>query len=458
MNPLNDLPSPPSSPGSPISPVGTPILINEKYPLSLKVMRLKKPEFAVSFPVLLESGDSLGSTKESYKTNYPVNDDKFYDPRHTKEAVDSNLIMDGLGLVDKWELPNIFGKIYVGETFSCFLSLHNLTFASTKGISVKGELLTGNNANNKTVLLDVTDIKEMASQSNADFIIEHPLSQPGDHTLIITISYLSPLDNTIQSFYKVFKFPVDNPLAMNAVKIFNLNEHVFVHLELQNKMDKPLFVDVVRLDPSIGYELTDHSTHNSGPPQEQLMQVGEIRRFLYELAALKNNNDPVTNITTTVLGMIELQWKGNMGDNGILVTHPIQHRMAPRQDVEAHMDGTLDDTSVFVERPFTLMCTLTNRSARQCNLVITYNNQKMYPLCADGSSTQHIGLIEPNTSVRVEMHLFAMKEGLHVFGPGVIIKDTTHNKLYPLGNLSQIQVVRDKGSKGIIPILNDVLF
>ena len=38
------------------------------------------------------------------------------------------LNLDSLGFHDMWTLPNSFGKIYVGETFTSYISLHNFSY------------------------------------------------------------------------------------------------------------------------------------------------------------------------------------------------------------------------------------------------------------------------------------------------------------------------------------------
>src|SRR5690606_22961896 len=190
---------------------------------------------------------------------------------------------------------------------------------------------------------------------NCDFIVERPLSEQGTHMycynftflinifrLICSVNYSIEEENKLESrsFRKIFKFPVNNPLSMKGVKMYTFQERVFVHLELQNLMDGPLYVESVKLDPSVAYKLVDHSTHNTGPSYHHPMLKGESRRFLYELEP-KNHRQSIKGVTA--LGKIALSWKGIMGESGTLVTNTIQHKGIVKQEIEAIVSGIQEE-------------------------------------------------------------------------------------------------------------------
>ena len=144
--------------------------------LSLKVMRLRRPEFQMQQPILVEKDDPLGDLHNSQVT--PHHDLISYIDPHT--AAHSSLSLEGLGFVDAWALPNSFGRIHVGETFVSYISLSNHSNEPARNVHVKCEIFTGNN---RQVLLDLpqSSISELLTNVNHDFIVEQLLSESGSH-------------------------------------------------------------------------------------------------------------------------------------------------------------------------------------------------------------------------------------------------------------------------------------
>ncbi len=143
-----------------------------EHPLSLKVMRLKRPDFQLLTPILTEKSDQLGQLSNAQVTPHP-----------SHPSSSGNFSLEGFGLTDMMALPLNFGKIYVGETFSSYISLHNSlpnAQASVRNVYLRVELFTGNN---KQTLLDTSSqmIQEFPNNFNKDFIIEQPLSEQGTH-------------------------------------------------------------------------------------------------------------------------------------------------------------------------------------------------------------------------------------------------------------------------------------
>lgn len=432
------------------------------HPISLRVMRLRRPDFTVKFPVVTEKSDFLMDGGIDAMNAANINSsgftvsEKSLDSLNKRVHNDQGAIHNGLdtmGFSDEWALPNSMGRIYVGETFSCFISLHNHSYNPVQDVVVKIELHTGGDQK-PAVLLDLSasPIKLFAAKSNKNFIVEQPLSQEQKHVLVCHVSYAGQTSSTtmmsgsmtssmsgsaynniprqMKNFTKMFPFTVLNPLGMNAVKVFTLQEHVFVHLELQNLTHGPLYVDVVKLDPGFTYDLISHCTHNSaGKPYEHPMIKGEIRKFLYELIpkniAVDNKVRNSANSPLTSLGKIEFQWKGPSGEGGILITSPIQHRAVVKQEIELVLKKSEESRAIQAEKPFKLTCTVYNRSSRKVNLMIRFDPARMFPVLVDGKSVQSIGTFEPFAMKQVEISLFAMQTGVHNVGPGILLVDET---------------------------------
>ncbi|KAL9653158.1 hypothetical protein ABK040_006374 [Willaertia magna] len=488
--------------------------------LSIKLMRLKKPEFSLDVPILTERRDALGNDKIFCKTPNFVSDIKHLYGENSKDVnnnpvlysstqdlldmstntttslkeeqlleipstddllkpslssgslsgnntnnttyiTDKNIIIDGLGLTNTWTLPSAPGAIYVGETLKCYISLHNESFQTLKNISITAELYTGKGKTTKQVLLDLasTPIDQLQSKCNKDFIIEQPLStsdDPNDEDdktyLVCNVLYYDPEEGRMRSFRKLFPFKVYNPLGMK-VKVYTLASHIFVQLDLQNLTHSPsLFVDQIKFDPNYGFDLIDHSTHNSSVNfADHPMMRGETRRLLFELVPnLKNSK------TINTLGKISLQWKNTLGECGMLVTNAIQHKGITKQELEAYIVGfndklpvdhfndllqTQNDAKQYVNpnanfslhQPFYAICEIINYGKEKMNLSLQLEPERLYPIGVLGSSIQIIGEVEPLKPKIVFIHLFPLKSGIHsLIGKGILVKDTISSKTYTL--------------------------
>lgn len=212
---------------------------------------------------------------------------------------------------------------------------------------------------------------------------------------------------------------------MRTVKVYTFQESIFIHLELQNLMDQPLFVESVKLDPTFGYTLMDHSTHNSGPSYQYLMMKNEVRRLLYQMIPKEKSKSvtPVANKQpmTSALGKIELSWKTAMGESGQLVTNQINHKGLSKPEIEFEVLGQKKEY-LFVEEPFEIACKVWNRTAQEIDLQLQFNHERMFPLALHGRSFYNIGKIESGGSKAFTIVLFALQPGIQVFGNGVVIK------------------------------------
>lgn len=174
-------------------------MIETPHPLSIKLMRLKKPEFSVDVPILTERKDVLGDNKLFYKTpnhasdvkslygndsvgsrsttsgfkeekliEIPGVEDNSNEKNLSQFLTERCMVFDSLGYNDSWTLPSAPGAIYIGETLKCYISLHNESYNVIKNISITAELHTGKGKTTKHILLDIssTPMEQLGSKSN----------------------------------------------------------------------------------------------------------------------------------------------------------------------------------------------------------------------------------------------------------------------------------------------------
>jgi Protein of unknown function (DUF974) len=130
-------------------------------PISLKVMRLCKPSFHFSLPVPFPPVAPAGGDPEP-----------------------------GVALSPMLALPQSFGDIFLGETFSCYISLCNIAPIELAQVGLKVEVqtqLARETLSDSSVAGSA--IARFASQQTLDKIIEYDLKDIGIHILICSALY-----------------------------------------------------------------------------------------------------------------------------------------------------------------------------------------------------------------------------------------------------------------------------
>lgn len=165
-----------------------------EHMLALKVMRLTRPALTnFENTIFSEKSDLLQF--ESENTNF----------------VAKNQLL---------QLPQAFGNIYLGETFSSYICVHNCTTHPVNAVSVKCDL----QSNNSRVSIPIHANKTIPTSLNIngetlDDVINYEVKEIGTHILVCEVNYVSPAGLPL-SFRKFFKFQVLKPLDVTT-KFYN---------------------------------------------------------------------------------------------------------------------------------------------------------------------------------------------------------------------------------------------
>ena len=172
------LPSPPAVPQAGGSPASS-----EEHSLSFRVMRLARPEFKPTFAsIKCELSGGLGGVEPKVQaTSSSGATDWSSQVRlsHPSDACDLN---------GSLVLPQNFGSIQLGETFSCYISLGNVSSRAVSNISIRVELQTERQRRN---IFENTSkpLETLAPGQRYDFIIQHDVKELGTHTLVCSSVY-----------------------------------------------------------------------------------------------------------------------------------------------------------------------------------------------------------------------------------------------------------------------------
>ncbi|TFK67879.1 DUF974-domain-containing protein [Pluteus cervinus] len=304
--------------------------------LSLKVMRISRPEFASSWQPFYSSSPSFSAHSTasilSLQGSAPL-------PGHPKTLRDlthtSELLM----------LPPSFGTIQLGEVFRCCLCVNNEANMHVEGVSLKIEMQT---ATSKALIAEIGGPQlTLAAMETTQCLVTHEIKELGQHVLGCTVGYRSPTRSNIDeviSFRKFYKFSVTNPLSVKtkvhltrspvARLLLAERDKLFMEVHIQNLTQCPIHFETMRFEPTDDWivDLDDPQDVPGEPP----LHPQDIRQYLYILSRKKPSTLPTTHHPGAViaLGRMELVWHSAFGEPGRLLTSTLSRRI-PLQAVSA---------------------------------------------------------------------------------------------------------------------------
>ncbi|KAG6572878.1 uncharacterized protein IUM83_15483 [Phytophthora cinnamomi] len=253
---------------------------------TLKVMRLYKPKLYVQ-------GANGGSMLPTSMAEATATQHEF--------ALSSTLI-----------LPDSFGEIFLGNTFSSYISVINPYSCELRDVGLSANIQC---ANDRVELHDnryartgklppPNPVAVLPAGSSLDMVVDYPLNQVGNHVLRVGVAYVDPVTGESKSLRKFYRFAVQNPLVItfkqNSAAMQAQKGEAIVEAQIRNVSKLPLFVDSIKflpLPPFTSEEMTvdpigkkaegelssiqDLLSMNNAPqtlvyPQEELQRVFRV--------------------------------------------------------------------------------------------------------------------------------------------------------------------------------------
>jgi len=322
--------------------------------------------------------------------------------------------------------PPGFGNIYLGETFTAYVSAFNSDVTELRRLEIRIELQSGTK---RAPLLDHHTQDVIASfgpKAQADFVVEQELKEPGVHIMICIASYLDT-NNIEKKVKQYFKFNVHKPLSVTT-KLHLLHRSVFLENQIQNVTKAPLFLHAIKFEPHANYIRTD--LNDLQPPQgaeeereqedeegsdnlfglETMLRAGDVRQFLYQLTP----KDPLLSPSDKgleELGRLEMSWKCAMGEAGRLhsLVNLQQWKLAPPQDIIVAPHRV--PQAVQLETPFTILLRVLNTSPVPVTLSLHVGLDLTGALVDCGCDNAPFTL-PPRGETKVKAELMALVPGL----------------------------------------------
>jgi len=396
----------------------------KEHAVQFKVMRLGRPTFDEVVGVGWEPSDFPGQAPSgvlpdiacgalfhtvTYSTAVHPHDDDFESP-------------DGFGLLDIMSLPHSFGTIYVGETFSSYVSLSNVSSQVLSNLNVKVEIQT---ASQRIILFD----RELRDESlstvpsptfyfhpgrNADIVVDYELKELGGHILVCSATY-TDAEGKPEFLRQFFKFQVLSPLIVTS-RVTLMQDTIFVETQVSNNMLGPISFEGIHFEPIPQYQLQQQGEFSAlsavVPGDVPFMRPGDSRQFIHMLLPVlpPGISTPRTDGPVT-LGRMDMSWRSRFGDIGRLSGIPVSWKPPVPQDLELMVVGW--PSRIVVEAPFAVGMRLTNNTDRVVVARLLIVPDDPPAIVVNGLSGQSVGPVPARSAMTFEVNLFPLEVGVH---------------------------------------------
>ncbi|TFK25033.1 DUF974-domain-containing protein [Coprinopsis marcescibilis] len=311
--------------------------------LSLKVMRVSRPELAAAWQPFYSSSPSFSAHSSasilSLQGSSPL-------PGHPKTLRDLTHASELL------TLPSSFGSIQLGETFSSCLCINNEALTEVELKQVRVEMQT---ATSKMVL---SDLDESGSQKmlrvgdSLETIVHHEIKELGQHVLACAVTYRLPAnarpvpgaaeddsDPSLLTFRKFYKFAVTNPLSVKT-KVHTTRspsasftpkerDKVFLEVHIQNLAPGAIHFEKMQFECADNWIAQDINSEAIFDRSFATMQSQDTRQYIYILtpktpSLIAPNPAPGSMIP---LGRLDISWRSLFGEPGRLLTSMLTRRI-----------------------------------------------------------------------------------------------------------------------------------
>lgn len=397
--------------------------------LALKVMRLTRPTLASPVVVTNDATDLPGNLLNT----------------HLKNDITSVADLETVAAGEFLLLPQSFGNIYLGETFSSYICVHNDSAQSAKDVTLKADLqisslripLTGHQSDSGSTDLD--------PGHTLNEVIHHEVKELGTHILVCEVSY-SPqtLTSNRLSFRKFFKFQVVKPLDVKT-KFYTaeefISDEVYLEAQVQNITSGPISLEKVALESSHLFVVTALNTKDNCESvfgHVNVVPPNASRQFLYCLCPQPSLTSDIRLLSgATNIGKLDIIWRSNLGERGRLQTSQLQRIVPDYGDLRLSIQEL--PNIVELEVPFKFTCRIINTCERNLDIILSVEPCTGLAWCA--VSGRQLGKLEPGQATHVSLTLVPLLPGLQNIS-GIRLLDTFLKRTYDYDELAQVYVTQ----------------
>ncbi|XP_053689256.1 probable trafficking protein particle complex subunit 13 homolog isoform X2 [Sabethes cyaneus] len=338
-------------------------------------------------------------------------------------------------------LPQSFGNIYLGETFSSYVCVHNCRAHPVNNVSVKADLQSSNARISLPIHVDKQGPVTLHPDETLDDVIHHEVKEIGTHILVCQVSYMTPA-GLEASFRKFFKFQVVKPLDVKT-KFYNAEtDEVYLEAQIQNITVGPICLEKVELESSEQYTVVSLNNLPSGESvfsQRTMLQPENSCQFLYCIKPIPEiMNDPKALKAANNIGKLDIVWRSNLGERGRLQTSQLQR--SPIEYGDLRLTVIEAKSTVKISEGFDFTCRVTNTSDRSMDLVMNLNTKAKVGCGYTGFTEISLGNLEPGKFTDFKLTVCPVRLGLITI-TNLQLTDVFMKRKYEFDDFVQVFVV-----------------
>mmetsp|Transcript_7599 Transcript_7599/g.19602 ORF Transcript_7599/g.19602 Transcript_7599/m.19602 type:complete len:472 (+) Transcript_7599:14-1429(+) len=408
---------------------GAPANTKEVHLLALKVMRLTRPRLMRTAPVPHDPADFGAGELAAALEN------------------DAETLADlpAFGLGEVCTLPQSFGSIFLGEIFSCYLSLNNESTETCTDVMVTAELQTGNDRTQITPAGADADKVSLAPGHSYDTVQCSEVKEPGTHLLVCNVNYRNP-EGEKKYFRKFFKFVVYKPLDIKTVT-YNSGGEIFLEAQVKNITQAPMFFEKVKLHPSPTFCAADlnvvdgDAEGDAGPAlttftSNRYLKPHDVQQHLYRLTPREPSLAAKASLAVEV-GKLEIVWRTNLGELGRLQTNMLPRTPLPVAPLE--VEAVQMPAEARTAEVFTIAVKITNKGTQALELYLREVPEKAGRIHFAGTANQALGVLAPGQQIGLPLPFVSSGTGLLAIR-GLALYDKSSNRQFEIMSLPLVFV------------------
>lgn len=396
---------------------------SSEHPVALKVMRLTRPTFISPQIITCDAKDLPGNLLNNY----------------LKDDIVAVKGMETMAAGQFLLVPQSFGNIYLGETFSCYLCVHNETKQVVKDVSVKADLQTSSQHIPLSTNQSRSSCAALGPDDTVNDVIHHEVKDLGTHILMCEVSYMTSL-STMASFRKFFKFQVMKPLDVKT-KFYNVeSDEAYLEAHIQNITSGPIYLEKVSFDCSQLFNAKSLNMVNDEKSvfgNMNLLQPQASCQYMYCLTP-QPNSDLKQLAAAKNMGKLDIVWRSNLGERGRLQTSQLQRMPPDYGDIRVSFESL--PSKIPLEVPFEFKCKVINTSGRQMELILKLRSVETAGLLWSGISDRKIGDLDPGATTILSLCAFPISAGLQSV-PGISLIDNSFKRTYDYDDIASVFVI-----------------
>lgn len=344
--------------------------MEQPEPLTLKVMRLRKPSSLAPLP----HGSALD--------------------------------------VPKLLLPMALTQSLVGESFTGYLHISNSSPWPVRDVGLKVELQIGNS----TFMLHNSAASPVASVAPGEFfeaLVEHTLRDAGTYVLSCSVTYSRSPNGEQGSFKRSYRFPALQPFAVSH-RVVQLDQELLVECAIENATSGSIYLTSWQLncvDGLISKPLEERDAN--GGSDSRLLKARGSHSVIFRVSSQcgEDSNQSLRLQQLEHIGSLSLGWSVPDGSNGCVEVHQVWTKAMQAPSLDLQLVSC--PRQVAVEAPFELVLEVVNSTPNVIEPKVVFDVRLMGSARVLGALQRPLPSLEPGKRQRLQVQLLATVPGLH---------------------------------------------